>query len=56
MRSLLQNAQTFLNNLDLDHFNQLMEQINAQSKQTIDEGLASLAESGLLDFIKGNKA
>ena len=56
MRSLLQNAQTFLNNLDLDHFNQLIEQINAQSKQTIDEGLASLAESGLLDLIKGNKA
>ena len=56
MRSLLETAQNFLNNLDLEHLNQLIDQVNAQSKQTMDEGIAALEASGLLDLIKGTKA
>lgn len=56
LRTLLTNAQEFLNNLDLDHFNELMDQLNEQSRQNIEESLNAFSESGLLDLIKGHKA
>lgn len=56
LRALLSSAQDFLNNLDLNHFLEVMDQVNTQSKQTVDEGLAAFTESGLLDLLKGNKA
>lgn len=56
LRALLSSAQDFLNNLDLNHFLEIMDQVNTQSKQTIDEGLDAFTESGLLDLLKGNKA
>lgn len=56
LQALLTNAQNFLNNLDLNHFLEIMDQVNTQSKETADEGLAAFTESGLLDLLKGNKA
>lgn len=52
LASLLENAQTFINNLDLAHFQELMDQVNAQTAATITEGLTSLSDSGLQDLIK----
>ena len=56
LRTLLTNAQDFLNNLDLDHFNELMDKVNEQSRQNIEESLSALDGSGILDLIKGHKA
>lgn len=56
LRSLLTSVQNFINNLDLDGFNNLMDQVNAQSLQNIEANLDALNESGILDILKGHKA
>lgn len=55
-QSLLKNAQEFINNLDLDHFTELMDQVNLQTKFTIDDGIEAINTSGLADLLKGTKA
>lgn len=55
-QSLLKNAQEFINNLDLDHFTELMDQVNLQTKFTINDGIDAINTSGLADLLKGTKA
>lgn len=52
LTGLLENVQAFINGLDLEHFQELMDQVNAQTAATITEGLNTLSESGLQDLIK----
>lgn len=53
--SLLKNAQNFINNLDAEHLVQILDQINAQAKQTYNEEMANLVESGLGDLLASFK-
>lgn len=52
LTNLLENVQAFINGLDLTHFQELMDQVNAQTAATITEGLTTLSDSGLQDLIK----
>lgn len=55
-QSLLKNVQEFINNLDLDHFTELMDQVNLQTKFEIEDGIDAIRTSGLADLIKSTKA
>lgn len=55
LKSLLANAQEFINGLDLANLSTIMDQINDQTRKTYADGLNALHESGLEDFIKNFK-
>lgn len=51
-QSLLQNVQNFINNMDLSHWTQIMDQINESTADTIRQGLAAFDETDLSALFK----
>lgn len=51
LTSLLKSAQDFINGLDLQHFTELMDQVNDQTAATIMEGVTAFSDTGLQDLI-----
>lgn len=55
LRSILQNVQTFLNELDADKLVAMFDEVNAESLKTMKTSLDTLNESGLADLLHGIK-